>query len=148
LARALGNLAPNRGVEALASLPDGGIVALAESRDASGLHRMAVLGPAGVALRSDRSEAGFGTTAADRLGAHLLVPIVVLDAAAVSDGQGVLRGPEIARLDTTTISETFEGIAATREAEGTVLLYLISADNFSPLQRTLLVQLRWQDGPR
>jgi hypothetical protein len=29
-----------------------------------------------------------------------------------------------------------------------VLLYLISADNFSPLQRTLLVQLRWQDGPR
>lgn len=160
LARALGDLPRNRGVEALASLPNGGIVALAEGRDADGTHRVAVLGPAGVALRRYRTETGFDPTAADRLGPDLLVlerrlsllggfqsRVVVLNAPSITGARAPLIGKEIARLGVATISENFEGIAATREADGTVLLYLISDDNFSPMQRTLLLQLRWRDWP-
>lgn len=160
LVAALGELPRNRGVEALASLPDGGIVALAEGPDADGTHRLAALGPGGVALRRYRTEAGFDPTAADRLGPDLLVlerrlsvlggfqsRIVALDAACTRSAGAPLVGREIARLGVATISESFEGLAATRRADGTVLLYLISDDNFSAMQRTLLLQLRWRQRP-
>lgn len=155
---ALGDLPRNRGVEALASLPDSGIVALAEGRETDGTHRVAILDPSGVAMRRYRTESGFDPTGADRLGRNLFVlerrlsllggfesRIVVLDAAAIPAARTPLVGREIARLGVAMISENFEGIAATREADGAVLLYVISDDNFSPVQRTLLLQLRWRD---
>lgn len=161
LAAALDRLQPNRGVEALASLPGGGLLALVEGRESDGTHRMVALGRAGLSRGRYRSASGFAPTAAERLGRHLLVlerrfsltggfenRIVVLDAATAAGQHTPLVGREIARLGMATISENFEGIAATRAADGTVLLLVISDDNFSPLQRTVLLQLGWREESR
>lgn len=53
----------------------------------------------------------------------------------------VLNGEELLRLDPPLRVENFEGIAVQEDQAGT-LIYLISDDNFHPLQRTLLLQFR------
>jgi hypothetical protein len=53
----------------------------------------------------------------------------------------VLKGEELLRLDPPRRLDNFEGIAV-REDQGETLIYLISDDNFHPLQRTLLLQFR------
>jgi hypothetical protein len=57
-----------------------------------------------------------------------------------------LNGEELLRLDPPLRVDNFEGIAVREDQIGT-LIYLISDDNFHPLQRTLLLQfrLRWND---
>ena len=55
---------------------------------------------------------------------------------------GVVARPEtIARLESPLIGENFEGIAVTREGDATVL-WIVSDDNQSVLQRTLLLKFR------
>jgi hypothetical protein len=51
-----------------------------------------------------------------------------------------VQGRELARLAWPALQENFEGIAVRPGADGRVLLYLISDDNFLPIQRTLLLQ--------
>ena len=41
--------------------------------------------------------------------------------------------------------DNFEGLALRRDRAGRTLLYLVSDDNFVPLQRTLLLQFRLID---
>ena len=53
----------------------------------------------------------------------------------------VLNGEELLRLDPPLRVDNFEGIAVQEDQSGT-LIYLISDDNFHPLQRTLLLQFR------
>jgi hypothetical protein len=53
----------------------------------------------------------------------------------------VLNGEELLRLDPPLRVDNFEGIAV-QEDQGGTLIYLISDDNFHPLQRTLLLQFR------
>jgi hypothetical protein len=65
--------------------------------------------------------------------------VVALDVAEVRPG-ATLAGQELARLGRPAISDNFEGIAARRAADGRTLLYLVSDDNFQPLQQTLLLQ--------
>jgi hypothetical protein len=65
--------------------------------------------------------------------------ILAIDVAQVSEG-ATLVGQQLAELRWPVISENFEGIAARRGTDGRVLLYLVSDDNFLPLQRTLLLQ--------
>ena len=55
------------------------------------------------------------------------------------------RGREIARLGPTLTIDNMEGIAARRGARGETLLYLVSDDNFTVLQRTLLHMFELQD---
>jgi len=43
------------------------------------------------------------------------------------------------------LAENYEGLAATRDADGRTLLYVISDDNFMALQKTLLVQFRVEE---
>lgn len=50
-----------------------------------------------------------------------------------------LRGREVAVIDPPLTIENFEGIAARANCDGTVLVYLVSDDNFNVLQRTLLL---------
>jgi hypothetical protein len=38
--------------------------------------------------------------------------------------------------------DNFEGLAVVRDPSGGVLVYLLSDDNYSPLQRTLLLRFR------
>ena len=49
------------------------------------------------------------------------------------------EGDTLFRLDRSVSVDNFEGIAATKLADGTVRIYIISDDNFSERQRTLLM---------
>jgi hypothetical protein len=53
----------------------------------------------------------------------------------------VLNGEELLKLDPPLRVDNFEGVAVQEDQAGT-LIYLISDDNFHPLQRTLLLQFR------
>jgi hypothetical protein len=147
---------PNEGVEALASLADGRLLAITEGLAAGrGTKRAAVFGHGPTVLLAYRPAPGFRPTAADRLGdilyvlerqaslisgfsarivrirltADLLVPGAVLD------------GEELARLGGDTICDNMEGLAVTAMGGGRIALFVVSDDNFSALERTLLLQL-------
>jgi len=62
------------------------------------------------------------------------VPLARVQPRAVLDGPVILSGDMGQQID------NFEGIAVHREASGAVVMTLVSDDNFSPLQRTLLLQ--------
>jgi hypothetical protein len=58
----------------------------------------------------------------------------------------VIEGEELARLESPLLNDNFEGIATRPGPAGETLVYLISDDNFSSLQRTYLL-LFALDGP-
>jgi hypothetical protein len=60
------------------------------------------------------------------------------DAAELKPGATV-RPEELARLASPHAVDNLEGLAATRGARGETLLWLISDDNFNPLQRNILM---------
>ena len=64
--------------------------------------------------------------------------IVLLPRAAVAPGTTV-RGKEILHLTPSMTVDNFEGISARRGRNGRTVLYILSDDNFNPLQRTLLL---------
>ena len=51
-----------------------------------------------------------------------------------------LDGPVLIKADLGQQIDNMEGLAVHRTADGAVVLTLISDDNFSPLQRTVLLQ--------
>lgn len=53
-----------------------------------------------------------------------------------------LRGREVLHLQSPLMIDNFEGIAVESSKRFGTLIYLISDDNFNPLQRTLLLQFR------
>lgn len=53
-----------------------------------------------------------------------------------------LEGREIARLEWPLLTENFEGLAVATLPGGDRFLYMLSDDNFSPLQDTVLLQFR------
>ena len=54
--------------------------------------------------------------------------------------RAVVDGPELLTADMAYQIDNFEGMAVHRDASGALVLTLVSDDNFSPLQRTLLLQ--------
>src|SRR5690606_2935132 len=72
--------------------------------------------------------------------------LVRIPAADVTPG-AVLRGAEVARIEPPLTVENYEGIATRRAADGTDLVYLVSDDNFNPLQRTLLMMFALEEAP-
>ncbi|AWK89223.1 esterase-like activity of phytase family protein [Azospirillum thermophilum] len=64
--------------------------------------------------------------------------IVRVAAPALRPG-GTVNGKELARLEPPMMNDNFEGIAVRQDPAGETLVYLISDDNGSPLQRTYLV---------
>ena len=56
-----------------------------------------------------------------------------------------LEGREIARLELPLTVDNFEGLAVGEESSGSLSVYLISDNNFSIWQRTLLMQFRLRD---
>lgn len=145
----------NEGIEALATLPDGRLLALAEAAGDDGLHRAAMFGDQGVVELRYSAPAGFAPTGADVLGDRLVVVerrlsllgglearLVAVDVAGLHDG-AVVEGRELARLGPGNIAENFEGVAV-EAVDGGVMIYVLSDDNFSPLQRTVLLQLLWR----
>ena len=144
--------------EALTVLADGRILALAERLPGgeAGTVRGWIGAPDGSAWRAIdyRVEPGFvpvdaaglpdgGVLVLERhfswLGG-MMSRIVRLDAAALDTA--MLAGEEIARLAPPLLAENFEAIAVAPASEGGLHVALLSDDNYSPFQRTLLLLLR------
>lgn len=148
-------LPANKGIEALTVRPDGILVAFAEAKeDDSGEHRLylrdtdgdwtekryrtdpfyspsdAAALPDGDILVLDR---GYSLLAGVRA---RLVLIKSEDLLSKQPVEGILLG----ELEPPVGIDNFEALAVRRLPQGTIVAYVISDDNFSPLQRTLLVQ--------
>jgi hypothetical protein len=146
--------AGNAGIEALASLPDGALLALSEGVfTAPGkLAAWRIEDGEATPLRYLVSE-GFVPTGADRLDDTIYIVerrfslldggfasrVVALDVEQLREEEP-LRPHVLAQLGRPAISDNFEGIAVRSGADGRPLIYLVSDDNFLPLQRTLLLQ--------
>jgi hypothetical protein len=144
----------NQGIEALADLGGGTLLALAEGLLAAGgdLHAWLIESDRILPLSYAASQR-YLPTGADRLDDTVFVVerrfslfggfatrILSLPAAEVRPGARLV-GRRLAELRAPLLGENFEAIAARRGPDGRVLLYLISDDNFIALQRTLLLQL-------
>ena len=64
--------------------------------------------------------------------------IVLVPRSTLASG-GTVRGRELLHLTPSMTVDNFEGIAARRGPNGKTVLYILSDDNFNPLQRTLLL---------
>jgi hypothetical protein len=152
---------PAIGIGALTDLPDGDLLALSEgvldAPDQLAAWRLDAEGARALRLRYGVSD-GLVPTGADRLDQAIYAlerrfalveggfvsRLVVFDAAQAEAG-ALIRGRALARLAWPALAENFEGIAVRRGADGRVLLYVISDDNFLPIQRTLLLQFSLAD---
>jgi hypothetical protein len=142
----------NHGIEALLGLEDGALLAIAEGvRRPSGDRAAWLIQDGRIADLGYAPAAGFAPTGADRLDDTIYVlerrisldglraRVVALTAREIAPGAR-LAGRELGVLGPPAISDNFEGIAARRGPDGSVLLYLVADDNFMPLLRTLLLQ--------
>jgi len=153
------NLPNNQGIEAMTRLCDGTLLAIAEgSRTGQGFVPGWILSGTDWRRLRYRVDAGFRPTGAATLPdcdvifverrfsflAGLDIRIVHVEASAF--GAGADLAPRlIAQLSTPLTIDNFEGISARRDDSGDTLIYLVSDDNFSPLQRTLLFMFRLDD---
>lgn len=144
----------NQGIEALATLPDGSLIALAEA------FRTPAGDLAGWILREDGFEplgyartGAFAPTGADVAGGWLFVVersfelllggfsarVVRVPLGEIRPGAR-LEGEEVLRLPT-SFGDNFEALEAETTPDGRIRLYLMTDDNFVPLQRTVLLQV-------
>lgn len=148
----------NGGVESITALPDGRIIAISETYEVSPGLLIGWLGqPAGKDRYTWQSFrytkiADFNPTAIRPLpnGGFVLlerafdvargvrIRIMTADAADFRPGN-VVTPHEIARLASPVAVDNLEGVSATKGPRGETLLWLISDDNFNPLQRNLLL---------
>lgn len=155
--KAIVALPENGGIESLVTLPDGRLLAIAEGEEDGD-----DIIP-GWLLQDDRWEP---------LGWTRVRPYRPTDAAALPDGDVIvlerrfsliggpgarlsmieaeaivpgatLFGTPVAELRLPHSVDNFEGIAARRGPGGETLIYILSDDNRSDFQRTLLLQFRW-----
>jgi hypothetical protein len=148
----------NEGVEAATRLPDGRFLLLSEGGfdDAGDLRgwlgdgkRWAALTlaptgafrptdltllPNGDLLLLERSVSLFGGFAAR---------LSVIQAAMIAPGAR-LSGEDLAIVKSPLPADNFEAAAARSAPDGSVLIYVLSDNNFSDAERTLLLQFRWR----
>jgi hypothetical protein len=148
----LSDLPDNSGIEAMTTLADGSLLAIAEDNDESRESR-AFLWRDGVwsHLRYPRFENYRPSDAARLPSGDLLVlerrytllqgvgnRLVRLPAASVVPG-ALLQPVEIARLLPPLSIDNMEGLAVRQNEQGETLIYMISDDNFNVVQRNLLL---------
>lgn len=146
----------NGGIEALAALPDGRLLAIEEGTESTaGRHRAWIGSEGGWERLTYLGEVPYRPTAAAALpDGDLLVlerrasllggfgaRIVRVPGGRLTPGAAV-RGREIARLEPPLAVDNFEGMAAIPEPDGGIRIFLVSDDNFWALQRTLLLSFR------
>ena len=159
---------PNGGVEAMTVLPDGRLFAIQEGEDDGIRERPAWIGQPPVASRADwrrltyRTAPRFRPTGAAALpdGGVLVLErrlsllggwaarIVHVPPEALRPGGipgAVVEGVELARLEQPLLVDNFEGIAVRPGDAGETLVYIVSDDNRSPLQRTYLAMFALPD---
>ena len=150
--RAFERLASNQGLEALASLPDGRLLAVAEA-PVDGAFPAFVIGPdgrdaAGLLPRAGRHYVTGADVGPD--GRLYLVrrdwSILVGLSARIERywlGKDGIPRPEtrevLAEFESASGIDNMEGIALWRDPDGATRLAVISDDNFNPIQRTLLL---------
>jgi hypothetical protein len=151
-------LAGNEGVEAATQLRDGRLLLLSEGGFAEDGGLLGWLGdgkrwaaltltptgafrptdltmlPSGDVLLLERSVSLFGGFAAR---------LSVIPAATIAAGAR-LTSAELAVLRNPLPVDNFEGAAARAAPDGSVLVYVLSDDNFNAGERTLLLQFRWR----
>lgn len=153
---ALAKAENNKGLEALASLPGNGLIAITEATMRAGneilgwhvapggsteislvrlppfdLTDMALL-PDEDVLTLERRYSPIGGVGAQIR--RLPAPALTTDALR----QTPLDGPVLYRSSAGQSVDNMEGLAVRQDADGRVFAYLVSDDNFNPLQRTLL----------
>ncbi len=148
----LEDLHVNSGIEALVTLSDGALFALAEGRKKETESPAYLRRDGAWAELSYRRHGDFRPSGAARLPDGDLLVIErsfnFIDGVAIRlrriAAQTIVPG---ARLDGTAIAvlrppltvDNLEGVAVRRGAAGEILIYLVSDDNFNPLQSTLLL---------
>ena len=156
-ARAFEALGSNKGLEALASLPDGGLIALGESPGPKG-HPVFVLRDGTLAEGALPEAPPFSVTGADvgpdgRLylvlrhyspltGVRIEVHRFALTAEGFPDAATRQR---LAAYKSASGIDNMEGISLWQDADGKTRLTLISDDNFNAVQRTLLMDFELLD---
>ncbi|MDN3646832.1 esterase-like activity of phytase family protein [Pontixanthobacter aestiaquae] len=68
--------------------------------------------------------------------------LVVADPAEIEAG-GVWRGAEIATISDAKLEDNYEGVAVVPRDDGALDIWLISDDNGTSFQRTMLLKLKW-----
>ncbi len=154
----IGRQPGNGGIEAMTALPDGTLIAISEEYslkpgtvvgwigkpDTNGRYTWTSFAystipdykPTALAILPDGSfatlERAFDMVRGVR------VRVMRFDAAQLKPGATV-RPEELAHLASPYAVDNLEGLAATRGAAGETLLWLMSDDNFNPLQRNILM---------
>ncbi len=154
----IGRQPANGGIEAMLALGDGRVIAISEEYSTQPDTVVGWIGTPGAGGRYQWSSFSYATipdfrpTAIARLpdGSYAMLErafdlvrgvrcrIMRFDAAQLVAG-GTVRAEELARLASPYAVDNLEGIAATRGSRGETLLWLISDDNFNPLQRNILL---------
>lgn len=154
------NLAVNGGIEALLALPDRRLLAFTEGhragdnylvylRETSGQWESLALKPSGIFVPTGAALLPSGDilllerrfTLLGGLGTRLSrLPLAEIRPGAL------LESEEIAELRAPLTLDNFEGVAVHQTDDGTTRITLISDDNFSALQRTLIVQFELVSG--
>lgn len=155
---AMRNLSANSGIESLVSLRNGELLAIGErSPGLAGESPVLKFSPGGVVRLRYQPPGGFRPTDAVQLpGGGLLVVnrkfvpplsfpgrLTLVDS---FDGT-TMRGRDVARFDPPNMDRNFEGVAVSR-ARGRTFVWLISDDNFMPVQDTILVLLEYRPRSR
>jgi len=148
---------PNQGIEALAIAPDGALLALSEgARAEAGVAVGARLADHachrfGYRLAPGFSPVGAATAAADLYVLERSLSLVggwqsrltrQSSSAINGPAPGTLAGETLLRIDFGPLAENYEGVAVLERPGEPRLILLISDDNQSALQRTLLLVLR------
>lgn len=154
----IGRQPANGGIEALTALPDGTLIAISEEYSRQADTVMGWIGKPEAGGRYAWSPFAYATIPDYKPTALALLPdgsfatlerafdmvrgvrvrVMRFEAAQLKPGATV-QPEELARLASPYAVDNLEGLAATRGAQGETLLWLMSDDNFNPLQRNILM---------
>ncbi|OYW23241.1 MULTISPECIES: esterase-like activity of phytase family protein [unclassified Sphingomonas] len=166
--RAMRKWPVNGGAEAMVRLRDGSFIVLSEDGDWPGTKGRAVIGIRfdGDPTRASRRGFRFGyrppvgykpTGIAELPDGRLLVlnrrfrvtsgfrvVLTLIDPRAIAPGK-IVAGRVLARFAPPALSDNYEGIAVVRESTGRTAIWIVSDDNQSSLQQSLLLNFRLDD---
>ena len=151
----------NGGIEALTLLDDGRLLAITEKLGTGAGVVGWISDTKAWSVLTYATGGGFYPTGADTLpGGDVVVlerrftlPGTIaarlkrLDGGSIAPGAR-LEGRVIAEMLPPVTVDNFEGVAARRGDDGETLIYVLSDDNFNPLQRTLLLMFELDERPR
>lgn len=142
----------NGGIEALTMLDDGSLLALTEKYGAGDATVGWISDEGGWSVLTYATRGGFWPTGAATLPggdvvvverrftlrAGVAVRLMRIDSATIRPGAR-LEGRVLAEIRPPLTVDNFEGVAARRGPGGKTLIYVVSDDNYNPLQQTLLM---------